>query len=119
MDQLTNFGNYFSYAEIGNASWSPDGKYLAFFIATKPSECGEGEFLAVMEIETRIVTNYCIYVVPGGTGPQPIWSPDSRFIAVEPHEPDNDRVIVVDSEQGWVAQVAGDNSYPGGWLATP
>jgi Tol biopolymer transport system component len=118
VQQLTHFGDYFSYVEIGNAKWSPDGKRLAFWITTQPDLCGEGEHLAALEMETWQVTNYCITGVVGTGGPPPIWSPDSRYVAFNSFDSGNHRVVIVDLVQGWAAQIAGDY-YPNGWLATP
>jgi len=115
--QLTHFGDYFAEARIGRASWSPDGRYLAFWLDAKPSLCKD-QNLAVLVMETQQVINYC---VPGSIyegAPSPIWSPDSQYIAVENYYEDNSsRVILVDIAQGWAAQI-GEDAAPVGWLTT-
>jgi hypothetical protein len=118
VQQLTHFGDYFSDVEIGRARWSPDGQYLAFFLTTKPTQCDEGENLSVMDMKTWQVTNYCVPGVMGIGGPSPIWSPDSRYVAFNDSVSTNPHVVIVDIEQGWAAQIAGD-LYPMGWLTTP
>ena len=117
IQQLTHFGENFDNAEIGLASWSPDGKRLAFWLTTSPSMCGEGPNLAVIEIENRNVTNYCVPTY-FGDAPLPIWSPDGKCIAVESRGKDGLRVILMNLEQAWAAQIA-DNAYPIGWLGGP
>lgn len=116
--RLTQFTDFFDYARISTATFSPNGQSLAFWLDTKPGLC-EGQHLAVLEMEALHVTDYC---VPGsiyGDAPPPIWSPDSRYIAVQNYYEDNfSHVILVDTEQGWAAEI-GENAYPVGWLAGP
>jgi Tol biopolymer transport system component len=116
--QLTHFGDFFADVRIGAANWSPDGRWLAFWLEAKPSLC-EGQNLVVLEMETQSVTEYC---VPGsiyGDAPPPIWSPDSRYIAVQNYyEVNSSHVILVDIMQGWATQIA-ENVEPAGWLVAP
>lgn len=118
--QITHFADFFTHAQIGSASWSPDGWYLAFWLATNPSECGEGQHLAIMELRTRQITNTCI---PGSEyydAPNPVWSLDSQYLATVSFIPNENtfRMILVDIEQGWAAEI-GENASPIGWLVSP
>jgi hypothetical protein len=117
IEQLTHLGDYFSQSIIEAASLSPDGQFLAFFLSVQPSPY-EGQQLAVINLETNVVTNYCI---PGSVGRavKPVWSPDNRYIAIQDIYTNNAwRVIVVDTKQGWAANVSKtyDQYLPAGWL---
>ena len=58
--QLTHFMDYYQAIDILDSySLSPDGKLLAFWIESQPS-LHQGPQLAVLNIETGQVTNYCI-----------------------------------------------------------
>lgn len=118
VQQLTNFGSIFNDIYIGSISLSPDGKKIAFWFhlgATK-------EQLAVLDLDTKQVTDYCI---PGsyqnGAG-SPVWSLDSHYLVVHnQYEPNAGRTILVDIRQGWAAQVAEikPNGWPAGWMISP
>ncbi len=116
--QLTDFGAYFADTYIGNASLSPDGKMIAFWLKARPS-FHENQQLAVLDLETLQVTNYCIPGSYQGDAPAPIWSLDSRYLAVQnQYEPNAGRVILVETQQGWAAQIAEiTQGWPAGWLA--
>jgi len=118
VQQLSHLGDFFVHTEIGAANWSPGGQRLAFWLDAKPSRC-EGQNLAVLEMETQQVTDYCIPGSIHGDAPPPIWSPDSRYIAVQNYYDTNaSHAILVDTKQGWAAQVS-ENAMPVGWLAEP
>lgn len=119
--QLTDFGATFADTYIGSASLSPDGKKIAFWLKARPSSYKDQQ-LAVLDLDTLQVTNYC---VPGsfqGDAPSPVWSLDGHYLAVyNQYEPNAGRVILVDIQQGWAAQVAEivPNGWPAGWMAAP
>lgn len=119
VEQLTQFGTFFDTADIGSASWSPDGQKLAFWInLDKPSQC-PGEQLAMWEVSTRQVTNLCI---PGSVevSPAPLWSLDGRFLALLSivnfyTDEQYAQTLLVDLEQGWAARIS-ETPYPFGWV---
>jgi hypothetical protein len=119
--QLTRFADYFSQAEIGNLNWSPDGRHLAFWIRTTPSVCA-GENLATLDMTTEQVTNYCVLGSndKGIPASAPVWSLDSQYVAAYSYKSEaaSSRVLLVNIDQGWVAQVA-ESAYPVGWLVGP
>lgn len=116
VERITQFGDYFTHAEIGAANWSPDGQKLAFWLETRPGMC-TGERLAILDILTKQVINTC---VPGsfrGDAPPPVWSFDSGYIVVRNVEEELTRVIIVDIEQSWAFQIPGvEYGQPVGWL---
>lgn len=119
--QLTDFGASFADTSIGSGSLSPDGKKIAFWLELRPS-LYKGQQLAVLDLVTEQVTDYCVPGSYQGDAPSPIWSLDSRYLAVQnQYEPNTGRVILVDIQKGWAAQVAEiiPNGWPAGWLAGP
>ena len=49
----------------------------------------------------------------------PIWSPDGKqLIVVDWYEKDHRKVILVDPDQGFAAQIAADME-PAGWMLAP
>jgi hypothetical protein len=115
VERLTHFGDYFVNARIGTANWSPDGQKLAFWLETSPSLC-PGVNLAILEMATRQVTNTCVPTL-GYDGWTPLWSLDSRYIAVANTEVSPYQTILVDFEQGRAFNLPYGS--PIGWLALP
>jgi hypothetical protein len=109
--QLTHFDQNMN---IGTYSLSPNGRYLAFWVSEDPNVTNY--LLAVLNIETGMVVNYC---VPGSSlnvPSSPIWSIDSRYIAVDNYYATNaHRTILVDTQASWAA-VVDEAVSPFGWL---
>jgi hypothetical protein len=116
VERLTYFGDYFTNTQISDGNWSPDGQKLAFWLETDSGLC-PGTNLAVLEVATRLVTNTCI---PGTLeyAPPPIWSLDSRYIAVRNAVPNPDQYILIDFEHGLAYDIT-VYGVPIGWLALP
>lgn len=111
--QLTDFRKIRKGNQVGSISLSPDGTRLAFWISPLGQEVQEQ--LAVMDLHTREVTDYCIPATDN-FGDRPIWSPDGRYILVgDFQEPDHRRTILVDTQDLWAYEI--DNALPMGWLA--
>jgi Tol biopolymer transport system component len=119
--QLTHFGDYFRSVTIRGAQVSPDGQFLAFWLDVEPSgEEYSGQNLAVMDLETLQVTNYCIHGSVQGDASSPVWSPDSKYIAVEEYYATNARrTILVNPMGGWATWIVDENVFPVGWMITP
>lgn len=123
--QLTHFGNSFSRINILDGySLSPDEKRVAFWIFTQPSPY-DGPRLAVLDIQTGEVTNYCIKGDPFADGEAepgpPIWSPDGTQLLIVSRIPMDTkvrRVIVVDVARNYAAQIYKDME-PVGWMKAP
>jgi hypothetical protein len=127
IQQLTHFLNYYKKADILDSySLSPDGKLLAFWVLTEPN-LHVGPQLAVLNIETGEVTNYCIKgsafadnTVEDYAGP-PIWSPDNTQLLVisRPREDTKvRRVVLVDIMNNYAAKINADME-PKGWMVAP
>ena len=111
IQQLTHFATLFNEIFIGKGNISPDGHFLAFGL-NKKSNTDLSEQLTILNLETLEVTNYCI---PGSS---PIWSLDSRYVAVEDISQDPIRTILIDLEENRAIEI-GNQVYPAGWLAEP
>ena len=128
--QLSNLSVYHLNNYVSGLVWSPDGRYLAFWLSSWDEEVeyyfyntliNPPASLAVLDTVSGKITNYCIQ---GDTLEfrTPLWSPDgSQIIIVEDQDSDSvddDRVILIDLEIGLAAQIA-ENLIPVGWLRTP
>ncbi len=79
--QVTNFGQTYVAASINSLSWSPDGRYLAFWLQEHISFEDTTPFrLHILNTETGKTVNTCLI---GGVGGPLIWSPDSQQLALE------------------------------------
>lgn len=123
--QLTHFMDYYQAIDIrDNYNLSPDGKLLAFWITSQPS-LYEGPQLAILNIKTSEVTNYCIKgdaFADNAFGPgQPVWSPDSAQLLVISRPPEDTkvrRVVAVDVLHNYATQINADME-PVGWMVAP
>jgi Tol biopolymer transport system component len=127
--QETHLTDYFPWVYIDDLSWSPDGQRIAFWFSTfreQPGLSTHGSlFLAVFDVTSGIVTNYC---VPGDNDAQlggrrksipPIWSPDGKQLIVQSrYSEEHSRVILVDLAIGRAYQIAEDMD-PVGWMVSP
>jgi Tol biopolymer transport system component len=123
--RLTNLTALYSEIQIGNLSWSPDGRYIAFLLYAKPGsypnlypelEIPEAFRLAVYDSITQQVTEYCI---PGYSNSSPVWSPDSKQVIINfIYSKLPNQVIMVDIEKNWAAKIA-ENVFSVGWLQAP
>ena len=105
-------------------SWSPDGRYLAFWLESMQNSSIKGTF-AILDTETGIVTDTCVsagsegYNVPrlDGIYLSPIWSPDGKSVVTQAnkHEDRSYQSVLIDLEGGFAA-VLEENKFPVGWL---
>jgi Tol biopolymer transport system component len=122
---LTNFSAFYGgLDEIGDLSWSPDGRYIAFWLSIASAK-QTPEHLAILDTTTDQVTDYC---VPGTSETSRasdshdvsiVWSPNSQQLAVR-YQPDyqTSRTTLVDISRSYAFQIS-DNLEPVGWLASP
>jgi dipeptidyl aminopeptidase/acylaminoacyl peptidase len=120
LKQLTHFMDSHEVVNISNSySLSPNGKLLAFWIWTVPSRY-EDTRLAVLNIETGQVINYCIQSY-GSV--YPIWSPDGTQLLVfvqDVQAQSIPRAVLIDLLGNYAAQIAeADYLVPVGWMVSP
>jgi hypothetical protein len=123
--QLTHFMDYYKESDILDSyELSPDGKLMAFWFVSKPS-LSDGPQLAVLNIGTGEVTNYCIKgdaFADNAYEPWlPVWSPDSTQLLVISRPPEDTkvrRVVAVDIVHNFAAQINADME-PEGWMVAP
>lgn len=117
--QLTHFEDLYAQFEIGiYASISPDGHYLAFGLSQgEDTNSDRPKPLIILDLKTGEAIDTCITF----SFPEPIWSPDSRYLAVlsrESNKPSS--IVVLDIEQNWATKMdAGPRAMPVGWLKSP
>ena len=132
--QLTHFTDYYDIVEIHPYySLSSNGRFLAFWMKVQPG-LFDDDRLAVLDIETGTVINYCL---PGETfrnnlalenkgypsdyGDPPVWSPDSTQLMVVGRDPEQRSIrwnILVDMELE-VAIKVGEDLEDVGWMISP
>jgi hypothetical protein len=127
IQQITHFTEILQTIEINHSySLSPDERMVAFWITAQPGPF-EDDRLAVLDLETGMVTNYCITGDPfhqkasDDSLLEPIWSPDSTQMLVVSRDPEDTsirRIILVDVMEGWAAQI-GTEAEPVGWMVSP
>lgn len=132
--QLTHLTSYYANTEIVNYSWSPNGRYVAFWLSAKPDTYPylrqglETEFrIVVLDLISLQSTNYCI---PGGPKltetsstiayppNTPIWSPDSqRLLLHSPIGNSGSSTVLLDITNNYAAEIA-EQMLPMGWLVS-
>jgi len=121
MLQLTHFRDYFEGVDISEASLSPDGRKLAFWLETSPdistnaSAISIGS-LSILNLDTLQVINYCL------SGLYIEWSPDSRYLVFSQGNQVNNSLILVDPTSGWAARIKptpDEYTLISGWMVSP
>jgi hypothetical protein len=106
-------------------SWSPDGRYLAFWLETIGPARVEATF-AVLDTYTGKTIDYCLSaghtISDYGAGQlsalyKPYWSSDGKSILTIANRQDNGNfdTVLIDLEGGYAAKIA-ENLAPKGWL---
>jgi len=128
LTRLTYLSESNNYVDISRISISPNNEYLAFWLRLdeeKPLE----EYLAVLLINNRSIHNYCLRGNINSTGTtcyngySPIWSTDSKYIAITSCESQNDElgihtdIILLDIFENTYKKILKDY-YLAGWIVT-
>jgi hypothetical protein len=126
--RATYFTEYYNNTRIDLPVWSPNNRYIAFWLSTSlPSESAK---LAVLDIETLNVDLFCNEINPfpsrfgdylhlGYANNQinsvrPIWSPDSNYLLIEDYK-GSSNTFLFDLQNRTIIKIA-DNVRPVGWL---
>ncbi len=98
-----------------NWVWSPDETRIAFWLTIEDEDFPIHQALAVLDIASGEVTNYCI------SGYRtPIWSLDGKQIAINQNIDGRDTFKILDLESGVAYAIAGDEAMKvEGWMIPP
>lgn len=124
--QITNLTDFYPWVYIEDYSWSPDGRFIAFWFSVWSEQMdgyglGSERYLAIVDTETGAVKKYCIRGNPGDDGKvsPPMWSPSGKQLVVESlSSKDHSRVVLIDLESQQSIQI-GEDMEPIGWMVTP
>jgi len=121
--RLTNYSTVYPTMSIDQFSWSPDGRYIAFWGNTHPEENAAQKDpyrLFVLDTITQKTVDYCVsgsYSSNYTQNHAPVWSPDGNQIAVESIQSGKQIIMLVDFASGTVSPVAEGELV--GWMAEP
>jgi hypothetical protein len=106
-----------AYVWEASYSWSPDGQHIAMFLEPPFGSVDEKDRVAVLDVTTLNITDYCINAFPNDGSP--IWSPDGhQFVITGWREEGHLQVILVDIEKNVATQIAEDMESVG-WMVAP
>jgi hypothetical protein len=117
LEQITDLDIHWS---IKDGSWSPDGRYLAAYLSLPGTDSGRLH-VAVMDMDSHVVTNYCItvegYIHPLYSRTSPAqWSPDGKHLLVADRDDKGDYSTLLISLEQKVAVVFTPDFVPVVWL---
>jgi hypothetical protein len=93
--------------------WSPDGQYIAFLLQTGDFGDIESGELAIVNVKTREVTQYCV----GGIA---YWTSDGRYILLSQIDENlNSRAYLLDPRKSNAYLIANDAVAIGGTIRNP
>jgi hypothetical protein len=143
VSRATYFQEHFDRYSIHKPVWSPDGRYIAFWLQTwfyDPDHTDRSANLVILDILTSQLMFYCLQADPNTrrgypgddalfgyqyeqvTSAPPIWSPDSQFLLIETYNQDNRdykyTYLVSVMDKYWTIKLA-ENARPVGWLTSP
>lgn len=126
--RITDFATELDFVSISEYTWSPESQQIAFWLNVEDGdeEDGAQSELAILNIVTWQVTRLCIqgissiaYEPLSMNHPEPIWSPDGRYIMITQWEDATVSkkyyVLVVDTETGSIEKIS-ENTAPIGWM---
>ncbi|MBN2469540.1 MAG: PD40 domain-containing protein [Anaerolineae bacterium] len=119
--RITNLTGLYGASRLTGASaahalsWSPDGRYLAFWVLEiigpdMAANVGQA-VIHVLDTQTGKLTAYCGFATNNHDPvlPEPVWSPDGRYIAFGVDEPGDERpalLLVLDTMTGDFTEVS-------------
>lgn len=122
--KLTNYAAAYPTMTIDKFSWSPNGRYIAFWGDTHSQKNIAQQHpyrLFVLDTVTQQTIDYCVArnysVEEDDTMRAPVWSPDGNQIAVNGFLDGKRTILLVDFASGTVSPVAEGQLI--GWMAEP
>jgi Tol biopolymer transport system component len=120
--RLTYLTDHYGAVRFGDYAWSPDGRYVAFWLDMEPETYPDlydpiekivARF-AILDTLTQKVTDYC---VPNRTLSVPVWSPDGHQVVIENNSQEifKNSVFLLDITQNFAAKIGEDLSAVG-WM---
>jgi hypothetical protein len=109
----THFRNHSPREQFEKFSWSPNSQKIAFWIGgSEPIDQ-----LAILDVNSGIVTQYNLFAHSGWSGP-PIWSPDSQFVAIhQAMDYDDSKITLLYLDTGIAYDFETDSDLVlGGWI---
>ena len=129
VSQLNEVGNSQTSLQFSDVySWSPDGRYLAFWLESYDRQSPPTSF-GILDTETGEATDYCIsagYIDMNTVFYTilhrdyiPFWSPDGNIVVIKAnnHKDGNFDTILIDMAGGFAVKIT-ENLFPQGWLET-
>lgn len=126
LKKIADLSKYYLWYSIGEYSWSPDGRYIAFWFSGWVEQPQSffliaNQYFAIVDTKDKDISIYCIYGKPEGMGrvPAPVWSPDGSQILVEsPLPDDHSQVLLLDLNRKVIVEIGKDMT-PIGWMVEP
>jgi hypothetical protein len=131
--QLTHLSDYYPWVYVGDLSWSPNNRYLAFWYShwsedEEPYFSTPGDrYLGMLDVQTGSITSYCIRGelnagLGSGIYSAPLWSPDGKQIVFRNQIGDDymfdSQTILLDIQENQAYLIA-EAMEPVGWLNSP
>lgn len=131
--QLTHLSDYYPWVYVGDVSWSPNNRNIAFWYShwsedDDPYFSTPGDrYLGVLNVQTGLITNYCIRGelnagLGSGIYSAPLWSPDGKQIIFRSQIGDDymfdSQTILLDIQENQAYLIA-EAMEPVGWLNSP
>ncbi len=119
INQLTHFGKFLNDVKFEKPSRSWDGRYLTFQLIYNS---GKNTKYLILDLKSQSLDGFCIDSVidQGGSLQSPVWSPDSRYVAITDgvNTENSWSVILVDLEEREAFQI-GEDVDATGWIVKP
>ena len=120
IEQLTNLTSIARFRDL-LFSWSPDSRKIAMLLDIRPEV--DGDDVLILDLETKNIIDTCISVRANYDAlegiPRIWWSPDGKqFLVKDWLDEAHSRIILIDIEQGFAAQIA-ENVRLNGWMIAP
>jgi len=115
---LTHFFDIFgAYTRIEKFVWSPEGNKVAFWLTIGDYQT---PLLFILDVNSLVLTNYCISGLPYLATSQLFWSPSDKYLAFDFQfsKEDLPEVFILDVTTGTLNQ-ASEKSDVVGWMIAP